>query len=666
MAMCKENSDLLKQLECAICLDIYKDPKILPCVHSFCAHCLIKWSRNTKKNNSILCPVCKDVTHLPEGDVCELKNNFFISGLLERFHSNDTDEPEDLPFLESCSIDEDCRNAATHFCDDGCGNMCRKCYKQHSRFTSGHQVIPCSEKQPQGVSKSSDKKKVSFCREHPSERILLYCEDCQLAACSTCLLLKHRSHNLVKLSQQAEASKQILENLILKLDTEVQSLDSVVARREEVEKQSTSSMRQVRNRVHGIIDNLHKKLDMKKSSLLEQLDGIEEKRNKIVSEIKDKHEFKSTALNSLLVYSRSVVQDGTDYDIVEQAIGIASRLESITSVIYSNIAWEINVEENKSLLADFVPATVKFTTQCDEMTEQTNYCSEDKLNITYPLSLSNKNKQIAAMATVGEWLWVVQNQLTAIPLTSRKLPQSLCIEGLTRPWYMVAFPPSSTELVVNDHGRELVWLFMRQDDCVWSVGDRRVMKLAYLAWGLSVFDDKLLVSGYTDRKVHIINTNGQEIETVAVPEGINPWLSLIAMKLCIIVDAKNKNVVAMTNNLDITWRFEGDGDFCPSDIVFDGNTSLYIADCNNHCIHHLGLDGVNRGKLAGLGEKSGVNLMNAKKLCMSAAGELYVGHGVSKNDTVSVMVLKSEGKNEKKSTKDTQKTTMKMMVSLYS
>ena len=32
--------NLEKELECAVCLEQFKDPKVLPCLHSFCKICL--------------------------------------------------------------------------------------------------------------------------------------------------------------------------------------------------------------------------------------------------------------------------------------------------------------------------------------------------------------------------------------------------------------------------------------------------------------------------------------------------------------------------------------------------------------------------------------------------------------------------------------------------
>lgn len=45
-------------LTCPICLEIYKHPRNLLCGHSFCTTCLFM----IKVNNSIICPICRNLT----------------------------------------------------------------------------------------------------------------------------------------------------------------------------------------------------------------------------------------------------------------------------------------------------------------------------------------------------------------------------------------------------------------------------------------------------------------------------------------------------------------------------------------------------------------------------------------------------------------------------
>ena len=49
-------------LNCPICFEIYRDPKVLPCHHSFCKECLVRCIDN---RNSVKCPMCSMVHRVP-------------------------------------------------------------------------------------------------------------------------------------------------------------------------------------------------------------------------------------------------------------------------------------------------------------------------------------------------------------------------------------------------------------------------------------------------------------------------------------------------------------------------------------------------------------------------------------------------------------------------
>ncbi len=67
--------NLAKELECAVCLEQYKEPKVLPCLHSFCKKCLeglltkqgLVWKLN--------CPSCRASVEVSLLKCCESVNS---------------------------------------------------------------------------------------------------------------------------------------------------------------------------------------------------------------------------------------------------------------------------------------------------------------------------------------------------------------------------------------------------------------------------------------------------------------------------------------------------------------------------------------------------------------------------------------------------------------
>ena len=75
---------LEEQLNCAICLDTYTEPKLLQCFHVYCQQCLVKLTvRDQQGQLSLTCPTCRQVTPITGRGVADLQSAFHINHLLE-------------------------------------------------------------------------------------------------------------------------------------------------------------------------------------------------------------------------------------------------------------------------------------------------------------------------------------------------------------------------------------------------------------------------------------------------------------------------------------------------------------------------------------------------------------------------------------------------------
>ena len=67
-------------LECGICLDQFKQPRSLPCLHAFCHECLNIWCQ---KQSEIRCPNCNRPTVIPKDGVAGFPVQFMVNNLQE-------------------------------------------------------------------------------------------------------------------------------------------------------------------------------------------------------------------------------------------------------------------------------------------------------------------------------------------------------------------------------------------------------------------------------------------------------------------------------------------------------------------------------------------------------------------------------------------------------
>ena len=75
-------------INCPICLGSYRQPRILPCGHSFCKSCLEKQIQVSSRENvsnkvELACPKCKQETNIPNGGIEDFPLNKTLARQLD-------------------------------------------------------------------------------------------------------------------------------------------------------------------------------------------------------------------------------------------------------------------------------------------------------------------------------------------------------------------------------------------------------------------------------------------------------------------------------------------------------------------------------------------------------------------------------------------------------
>ena len=233
-----------ENLTCSLCLEAFTNPKVLPCLHSYCHDCIVNLTKSAE-SNTINCPDCQLVVEVDENTISKLPSNFFLNNQLATI-SLTNDKPISKKVLcDSC----DREDTAESRCDE-CGiYLCHFCTEFHERSRSfkHHELLTVEElKSNPGQPTIAEKVR---CFKHKKEIIQLFCKTCQTTTCRSCIITDHRQHEYAFVEEVAVEEKQHLQ----------QSLDEVKQRKARV--------------VQGIIDlkEFNRTLERKKNSTISEI-----------------------------------------------------------------------------------------------------------------------------------------------------------------------------------------------------------------------------------------------------------------------------------------------------------------------------------------------------------------------------------------------------------
>ncbi|XP_062617189.1 mucin-4-like [Saccostrea cucullata] len=206
MKLMQEISDQF--LHCKICLEPYKSPKTLTCLHTFCSECIQQHvdSENTRSryslyNRHVTCPLCRKRTEIPTGGVRRLPDNFLLANLTEVI---DRKRPLKIPPCEICHTVRPRSNDACSKCLDCSKLLCKACVELHltTKVTQNHSLIDV------------EGEKDIECKVHPDEIVRFYCEPCDACICVVCTFQEHRDHEICSFNEGYSKYKSSMESLL--------------------------------------------------------------------------------------------------------------------------------------------------------------------------------------------------------------------------------------------------------------------------------------------------------------------------------------------------------------------------------------------------------------------------------------------------------------------
>ena len=598
------------QLNCAICLETYKDPKLLQCFHIYCRDCLVKLViRNQQGQLSLTCPTCRQATSIPANGVTGLQSAFQVNHLLE--------------ILEQ--------------------------HKKAKDAADSQEVVKTD------VTHSFPSKKViANCFEHKDTERQLYCETCEDLICFKCAIKggKHHDHDHHLLDEAFERYKgevaPSLDPMEGKLVAVKEALAVLDKRCGEI-----SDQREVNETdIHDTFEQLQETLNIRKTKLISQLHQITQRKLKDLAVQRDQMETILAQLSSCLDFVRESLKTDSQGEVLMMKTNIMNRVKELTSsfqpdVLKTNEEADMKFSAPQDMIAKcqnygqvFLPGSpdpskcqatgrglevavvgekstaflqaIDFngepcmrainSLKCELVSEITGatergnveHKGRDKYEISYQPTIKGKH-QLS--------IKVEDTHLRGSPFAvSVKLPVEelgipiQSIDGLIHPWGVAV--NQREEVVISEEDKHCISIFSPSGEKRLTFGTRGFGQGQFcVPRGVAVDGEgNILVADRSNHRIQKFTANGQFLSAVGT-KGEGPLQFCFPSDIAYnptnnkvyVADSNNHRVQVLNSDLNFSSSFgkngNGKGQFdVVRGIACDSTGKVYVADIGNHRI----------------------------------------------------------------------------------
>ena len=330
-------AEIKKQVTCSICLCVFREPKILPCLHTYCAKCLqTLWDKADRIVHSnkvrIRCLTCREEFQLSTVDKLQL--NFFVSNLVDIIELQDKLNEEAPPTCQSCNSEE----KAIASCVP-CGVfMCGSCLGVHKRLriTSSHQVIGLDDiKSGKVAIPSILDHRQEMCPIHLDKPLELYCKEDKSFICLGCAVVKHRDHCYDFIAQVAKEQKHEIESTLPAFKKQLRRIKEatteVKSMQEKIKQRKIENIHLIEQTFQEVIVALYKR----KQQLVDEVDKTTADKTKALNEQHEKFLHLHAQMNSYLRLVESKLKSERDRAMIAMKDQMVNRGNSLSRAAQS-------------------------------------------------------------------------------------------------------------------------------------------------------------------------------------------------------------------------------------------------------------------------------------------------------------------------------------------
>ena len=584
----------------------YTDPKQLPCLHSFCLHCLNEIQRTSGRRDKIACPECRQEFNVPDnGNLNALPTNFRINSLLDVLAIKECNTTG----VKCGNCDE--RTKQSHYCFQCYAFWCEECIGLHNRMKANkdHYALALEDFQDQDF--ENILKRPEFCAMpgHEKKEMEFFCKICEVAICNACALTDHDGHGKVLLEQAANERKlkvmsaiesqrkraQTKRSKITKLDESLSEVQEQAARvKTNVKKYTDSIIATIEAKKQEIFDDVERRTKASLQKIEKQKEEIEEQAKRHESEIID--------TETLLKRSTSaqLMQPNEQMDKILKEEKNQEDRSDRDDCLFQKFDF---VENHK--LFDLVSAEQigSLETEGQQSSADGKEISEAIVGLEAQLVVTTRNKKCPSSYD--------NNDCVTLEISNRQgdnCAAEVQVQDNKDGTYNIKYFAKETgtcsaSVKVNGehiHGSPFeVQVKPRQFRPVLSSGEQ-ILKIK--PWGVAGNEqDEIAVSDAGNHKIHLIKSDGTHIKSFGgkgAQHGEFDWPSGIAYHddTIIVAEQVNHRVQVLGRQGGYLRHFGGKGSLdhqfsSPSGLSIDSDSNIIVADRGNKLIKIFSADG---------------------------------------------------------------------------
>ena len=323
--------NLTKQVICSICLETFKEPKIISCFHTFCCECLGKHARVSQRHGKFRCPECQAEIHLPEGYRFEtLPTSFFHNSLFNLLAVRQSGDGTNV----TCS---NCKKTSSdvHYCFDCARFMCSECLNAHEIMRDafeGHKVMPVKDLQDQDY--EAVLKRQPFCtkRYHEKEMTKFYCLQCQCSVCHLCIVTDHKSHEVILLDEAADDEKGNIMADALMSRTREKDLKETIRQFHYTASELRDNAQLAKRGVSQAAEQEIAEIREKERQAIESIEATCVTRLQKINSAREAVESLMKQNNKVADFAENLVQKSSSWDIMQNKHNLKQRFEELRGI----------------------------------------------------------------------------------------------------------------------------------------------------------------------------------------------------------------------------------------------------------------------------------------------------------------------------------------------